>query len=890
MSTPQFYDVDSSRIPVRDLIPGAKNAWQYLQLLLLLPLFKLLRVKVPVATEAINAHELAPFRTGSEQFEPVPRAFFDDLHPRMLQLGFEPVAWYQAKSPRSSADYDRVLYCSADRQTLGIVQQRVWHFETPPRVSGAVHYVSGLPDGTVLRSSDVRPDLTCIKAIQTRVHPQASAEQLYAEHRSALGDRPAQPLADHAAAVALQDRLHALERDASLTRRIYLDPDDPAQIQASVALPEPYEQSPNAPVLRELIKQESRKWSLTATLTLLAITVGIFVIGGAAIWTVQFVAMVVVILFIHELGHLLAMKLFGYRDVKMFFIPFLGAAVTGRPVRVAAWKKVVVFLAGPIPGIVLGAAAVLGAYINGQEWLWQLAMLAIILNAINLLPVLPLDGGRVVELLLTSRHPMADLIFRIATVALLGLAYLVLQSWVLLFLAIIMAIGITHSYKIAAVAEKLRRAGPLPSADDGYHVPLPAADLICTHIKQALPKGLNASNTAKYITVIYDRITQRPPGALLTSGFLVFQAATLGIVLVGSLLLYLYGMPGSGNAFDLAARQPAYAYDPAQVQRWPAANRGDPAAARVTLVAVFDDAPAAQAVALNLKAQAPDSASLVQIGSVLLVELPADQPAWRTWLDQLEAAADPVLVHRDTLAVGFQVSGVATSDDHASQISDAFNQAVSIHWEAALLPPWHPATPPSAEQVSARRSYQQLDIGGYDDPEADSELEQQIEQWSEDVFAATRRGDDALRQQRVEQITRARDEIESRRLARAVAESPDPIHPRVLSMYAQQPTLDWSRDAEEQEMQRWEAELKSWREEMAALFGRCAEDDLYRGLALSTGYAEHGGQIVFFNYAGFDRPAMGLPELLAWLDAQGCVLIHFEPIDLNNPETYGGDY
>ena len=57
---------------------------------------------------------------------------------------------------------------------------------------------------------------------------------------------------------------------------------------------------------------------------------------------------------LHEVGHWVAMKLFGNRYMKMFFIQLIGAVVTGRKYNVAAWKQVVVFLARPVPGIFLG--------------------------------------------------------------------------------------------------------------------------------------------------------------------------------------------------------------------------------------------------------------------------------------------------------------------------------------------------------------------------------------------------------------------------------------------------------------------------------------------------------------------------------------------------------
>lgn len=50
-------------------------------------------------------------------------------------------------------------------------------------------------------------------------------------------------------------------------------------------------------------------------------------------------ALLIPVLFFHELGHWAGMRLFGFRDVKMFFIPFFGAAVSGRGQGVASWKE-----------------------------------------------------------------------------------------------------------------------------------------------------------------------------------------------------------------------------------------------------------------------------------------------------------------------------------------------------------------------------------------------------------------------------------------------------------------------------------------------------------------------------------------------------------------------
>src|SRR5262245_57515496 len=66
------------------------------------------------------------------------------------------------------------------------------------------------------------------------------------------------------------------------------------------------------------------------------------------------VGMLVGVVLFHELGHMIAMKIVGYRDVRIFFIPFFGGAAAGTKRGVARWKEGIVLLCGPLPGIVLG--------------------------------------------------------------------------------------------------------------------------------------------------------------------------------------------------------------------------------------------------------------------------------------------------------------------------------------------------------------------------------------------------------------------------------------------------------------------------------------------------------------------------------------------------------
>jgi Zn-dependent protease len=111
-------------------------------------------------------------------------------------------------------------------------------------------------------------------------------------------------------------------------------------------------------------------------------------------WGWQFAAGFVVLLFVHEMGHVFQLRREGIKASAPMFIPFLGAVITAKSLGENALAEARVGLAGPILGS-LGAAAVgvVGA-LTGSTILLALAYVGFLLNLFNLLPVVPLDGGR----------------------------------------------------------------------------------------------------------------------------------------------------------------------------------------------------------------------------------------------------------------------------------------------------------------------------------------------------------------------------------------------------------------------------------------------------------------------------------------------------------------
>jgi len=109
-------------------------------------------------------------------------------------------------------------------------------------------------------------------------------------------------------------------------------------------------------------------------------------------WT--FAVGFVLLLLVHEMGHVIQLRREGIKASAPMFIPFLGAVVAAKSLGKDATAEARVGLAGPVLGS-LGAAALIPVYLLTGDELWRaLAFTGFFLNLINLLPVVPLDGGR----------------------------------------------------------------------------------------------------------------------------------------------------------------------------------------------------------------------------------------------------------------------------------------------------------------------------------------------------------------------------------------------------------------------------------------------------------------------------------------------------------------
>ena len=114
----------------------------------------------------------------------------------------------------------------------------------------------------------------------------------------------------------------------------------------------------------------------------------------ALIWGWKFGAVFVALLFIHEIGHVIQLRREGVKASAPMFIPFLGAFVAMKEMPKDAGAEARVGLAGPVLGTI-GCLIPLALWLATGEPFWQAAtFIGIFLNLFNLLPILPLDGGR----------------------------------------------------------------------------------------------------------------------------------------------------------------------------------------------------------------------------------------------------------------------------------------------------------------------------------------------------------------------------------------------------------------------------------------------------------------------------------------------------------------
>lgn len=164
--------------------------------------------------------------------------------------------------------------------------------------------------------------------------------------------------------------------------------DQPAEGEAVIAYPPRFEKKED---------HAANVWLKSASSLALYLILGYIIFHSFSM-----LLLITAIVIFHELGHFFAMKFYRYKELGIFFIPLLGAYVSGSKREVSQKESAVILLAGPLPGIIVGGIFYLMYQQNNDLAIadisfYTISLSFVFLNLLNLVPVYPLDGGQLLN-------------------------------------------------------------------------------------------------------------------------------------------------------------------------------------------------------------------------------------------------------------------------------------------------------------------------------------------------------------------------------------------------------------------------------------------------------------------------------------------------------------
>lgn len=168
-------------------------------------------------------------------------------------------------------------------------------------------------------------------------------------------------------------------------------------------------------------------------------------------FTWEFALVLLFAIIVHEYGHLNAMKKCNIPTKGMYLIPFFGGAAVASEIYRSYKKETYISLMGPVYGI-LSIIPFFILYIIDKNPLWiGLVSFIAMINLFNLLPINPLDGGRVIKSIAFSLNSkLGYIIVGLGFILCIGIVYY-LKIYLLLFILIIGLMEMFFHYKDNAV-------------------------------------------------------------------------------------------------------------------------------------------------------------------------------------------------------------------------------------------------------------------------------------------------------------------------------------------------------------------------------------------------------------------------------------------------------
>lgn len=177
----------------------------------------------------------------------------------------------------------------------------------------------------------------------------------------------------------------------------------------------------------------------------------------AYLFTWQFAVMIMVLLLVHEYGHIWAMKRCGLKTKGIYFIPFIGAAAVADEMFKSRRDEAYIAIMGPIFGLALSGVALIIYLMTHNALFAAAAGWMAMINLFNLLPINPLDGGRIMKSIAFSVNSKLGFTFLIVGI----IVSIILTLWagiILFFLLLIVAsLELVYEYKFRNENEIIKR-------------------------------------------------------------------------------------------------------------------------------------------------------------------------------------------------------------------------------------------------------------------------------------------------------------------------------------------------------------------------------------------------------------------------------------------------
>lgn len=868
---PVFYRIDGSKATFSEFrrsatLANAIAAW------LLVHLF---RVKGPFSTDDPCVETLAS--CAAAELPKNIQSMFERHAAALTALGFHSPTFNSIQDQLHSTGTYLATFAHASLPVVARLHLRLWAVRTPPKPKLFTEFISQFPDGEFLWTLSGNFDTEAPPSCRVIRRPEASIAELWALHQRELAAdrRQAFRVPDADSAAEIGERLHESVRDFHLSRGFFVPRSDTDEATVAAAIESRRRAKENGSkfpgVLVALDRLQNQKSGSGAGAVVLVISLALFLlIGSPGAKSYGQLLVLVPILFFHELGHFAAMKLCGYRNLRMFFIPGFGAAVTGRAFNVPGWKKVFVSLMGPVPGIALGIFVGLCGLLWSNGLAVQAGLLLVVLNGINLLPVLPLDGGHVLHAVLFSRHVVLDAIFRLGAAAgLVGLG-LMLNTRVFYFLALILVLNLPQSVRLARVAQRLRRAGIRPVSPDNQSIPADVAEQIVEQLKLSAARPQPDRLLAQQTLQVFEALNSHPPGWLASTGLLSVHVLSLLAAVVFT-FVFVLGRQGSlPSMMRAAARAPRHTLTASAIRSTPAKTGSPvapatPAVPSSTVVATFAKPDRAAAAYQSAVADLTEGESVAQFGDTVLVRLRAGDDAGRgRWLDRLQPAAADAFVCGPSMHAAFRIQALAPSEQTAKALSKELSAYFSLPLAQGLVAPWSPTQRITPEQRRARDTYMKLERG---DPDPDHDLDALRKK----MESAQKRGDQDQYKSLLAELRKRSADRRRAYVERLGQDTSGAVDTEMVREYLA--LFDSTKP------QAFYLEIgKRLAPRMGQVTGPTAPPGAPAPdpTVARTGFGSRTSLLVQLEYLEFDDPAAGAAAVANWLSAKGCTMLRYD--------------